>query len=83
MQYQQEEGGKIEREAIDKMNAINNRVKLFSKEFCEKNNIDILLIYSPMAPINYIEPNMDVTMEFTAYLNERQDEFQGELTEEK
>jgi aspartate carbamoyltransferase regulatory subunit len=58
-------------------------VKLFSKEFCEKNNIDILLIYSPMAPINYIEPNMDVTKEFTAYLNERQDEFQGELTEEK
>lgn len=83
MQYQQEEGGKIESEAIDKMNTINNRVKLFSKEFCEKNNIDILLIYSPMAPINYIEPGMDVTKEFTAYLNERQDEFQGELTETK
>lgn len=83
MQYQQEEGGKIEREAMDKMNTINNRVKLFSKEFCEKNNIDILLIYSPMAPINYIEPGMDVTKEFTAYLNKRQDEFQEELTETK
>lgn len=83
MQYQQEEGSKIEREAIDKMNTINNRVKLFSKEFCEKNNIDLLLIYSPMAPINYIEPGMDVTKEFTAYLNKRQDEFQEELTETK
>jgi Skp family chaperone for outer membrane proteins len=83
MQYQQEEGSKIEREAIDKMNAINNRVKLFSKEFCETNNIDLLLIYSPMAPINYIDPSMDVTKEFTAYLNQRQNEFQGELTEEK
>ncbi len=83
MQYQQDAGGKIEREAIDKMNTINNRVKLFSKEFCEKNNIDLLLIYSPMAPINYIEPTMDVTKEFTAYLNERQDKFQEELTDQK
>ena len=79
MQYQQEEGGKLEREAIDKMNTINNRVKLFSREFCEANNVDILLIYSPMAPINYIEPSMDITEEFTAYLNQRQEEFQGEL----
>lgn len=79
MRYQQEEGGKLEAEAMDKMQTINNRVKLFSKEFSEEHGIDILMIYSPMAPFNYINPAMDVTKEFTAYLNQRQEEFQKEL----
>lgn len=76
MQYQQTEGGKIEKETLDKLESISKKIEVFGKQFSEENNIDILLIHGKGGQINYISSAMDVTKEFTAFLNEHQEEIE-------
>lgn len=76
MQYQQTEGGKLEKETLDKLESISKKIEIFGKEFSEENNIDILLIHGKGGQINFINPGMDVTKEFTAFLNEHQEEIE-------
>ncbi len=73
-QFQESEGARIENERMQMMEALSNKMKLFSSDFCDENKIDILLIYAPGGQINFITPEMDVTKEFTAYLNQRQND---------
>ena len=77
--YQQNQGQALEKEAIDKMTVIGNKVEKFAKEFSQKNKIDILLIHGKGGQIGFIESNMDVTKEFVNYLNEKQAEIAKEL----
>ena len=77
--YQQNQGQALEKEAIDKMTVIGNKVEKFAKEFSQKNKIDILLIHGKGGQIGFIESNMDVTNEFVNYLNETQAEIAKEL----
>lgn len=76
MQYQQTEGGKLEKETLEKLESISKKIEVFGKEFSEENNIDILLIHGKGGQINFINPAMDVTKEFTAFLNEHQEEIE-------
>ena len=76
MQYQQTEGAKLEKETLDKLQAISKKIEVFGKQFSEENKIDLLLIHGQGGQINYIHPSMDVTKEFTAYLNEHQAEIE-------
>lgn len=79
VRYQQEEGAKIEKETFDKLEVIGNKIEAFSKEFCEQNNIDILLVHAKGGQFNYISPKMDVTREFTNFLNESQNKIKTDL----
>lgn len=79
MDFQQNQGQALEKEAVDKMTVIGNKVEKFAKEFSEKNKIDILLIHGKGGQIGYIVPSMDVTKEFVNYLNEKQAEISKEL----
>lgn len=72
MQYQQTEGAKLEEETYNKLEAIGNKIELFAKKYCEENDIDILMIYAKGGQFNYINASMDVTKEFTTYLNDQQ-----------
>lgn len=72
MQFQQTEGAKLEEEAYNKQEAIGNKIKLFGKKYSEENGIDILMIHADGGQINFINSAMDVTKEFTAYLNQQQ-----------
>jgi len=72
MQYQQTEGAKLEEETYNKLEAIGNKIELFAKKYCEENGIDILMIYAKGSQFNYINSSMDVTKEFTTYLNDQQ-----------
>jgi outer membrane protein len=72
MQYQQTEGAKLEEETYNKLEAIGNKIELFAKKYCEENGIDILMIYAKGGQFNYINSSMDVTKEFTTYLNDQQ-----------
>jgi Skp family chaperone for outer membrane proteins len=76
MQYQQTEGGKLEKETLDKLESISKKIEVFGKQFSEENNIDILLIHGKGGQINYISSAMDVTKEFTAFLNAHQEEIE-------
>jgi Skp family chaperone for outer membrane proteins len=79
MQYQEQEGAKIEKETLEKLESIGNKIEQFSKKYCEENGIDILLIYAKGGQFNYINPSMNVTTEFTAYLNQNQEQIQKEV----
>lgn len=79
MQFQQTEGAKLEEETYNKLEAIGNKIELFAKKYCEENNIDILMIYAKGGQFNYIHPSMDVTKEFTTYLNEQQNQLAEDI----
>ena len=79
MKYQEEEGAKLEKETLSKLESIGNKIEKFSKKYCEENGIDILLIYAKGGQINYITPKMNVTKEFTAYLNQNQERIKKEV----
>ena len=79
MDYQQNQGQALEKEAIDKMTVIGNKVEKFAKEFSQKNKIDVLLIHGKGGQIGFIDTSMDVTKEFVNYLNEKQAEIAKEL----
>jgi Skp family chaperone for outer membrane proteins len=77
--YQQNQGQALEKEAVDKMTVIGNKVEKFAKEFSQKNKIDVLLIHGKGGQIGFIESSMDVTKEFVNYLNEKQAEIAKDL----
>lgn len=82
-EFQQSRGQKLEEEALKKMEVISTKVKKFSEDFCLENKLDILFVYADGTQIKYITPSMDVTKEFTNYLNKRQSEIEKDIKGEK
>ncbi len=76
MQFQEKQGAILENETMKKLEAISKKIEVFGKQFCEENNIDILLIHGQGGQINFIHPSMNVTKEFTAFLNKHQKELE-------
>lgn len=74
MQYQQTKGVEIETETADQLKVIGNRVSEFGKEYSEKHGLDMLMIKASGGQFNYIHPSMDVTKEFTEFLNQKDKE---------
>jgi len=79
MQYQQTEGGRLEEESLKKTEALNKKIEALGKLYCEKNNIDILLIHGIGGQINFISNKMNVTSDFIRYLNENQATIEKDL----
>ena len=79
MQYQQTEGQRIEEQTMKSLEAINKKVELWGKKYCEKHHIDLLLIQGQGGQINYINKEMDVTKAFINFLNENQSQIEKEL----
>jgi outer membrane protein len=79
MQYQQTEGAKIEELAMKSLETVNKKIEALGKKYCEKHQIDILLMHGAGGQINYINERMDVTTEFVNFLNENQAQIEKEL----
>lgn len=79
MDYQQRNGAALEAETMNEMDAIGNKIQAFAQSYSEENGIDILLIHAMGGQLGYIHPSMDVTMEFTEYLNQKTAELLNEL----
>lgn len=77
--YQQTEGARIEKETMEKLDVIGKKIDGFGKKYCEEHGIDILMIYVKGGPFTYISSKMDVTKEFTAYLNQNEKQIQKEI----
>lgn len=82
MQYQQNEGARLEKETMEKLETISRKIEAFGKQFSEENGIDILLIHGPGGQINFISSAMDVTKEFTAFLNEHQEDIEKDANKD-
>jgi len=76
MQYQQETGSKLEKEMFDKLEVIAKKIQVYGEEYSKEHNIDILMVHGQGSQINFISDKLDVTKEFTAFLNEKQAEIE-------
>lgn len=81
MMFQQQKGAEIETKGYQIMEVIGNKIKAYSEEFSAEHGIDILFVYADGFQIKYINPSMDVTEEFTKFLNESEAELQKSLEE--
>ena len=72
MEYQQVQGAKLEEETMLKLEEISRKIEMLGKKYCELHKIDLMLIHGDGGQLNYINPSMDVTKEFIAFLNENQ-----------
>lgn len=81
MQYEQNQGKKIEEETYKLLEEIGKKIDGYSKEFAEKNKIDILLIQAGGGQFGYITPTMDVTTEFIEYLNANEEAIKADISE--
>ncbi len=79
MRYQEEQGRKIEEETVRELEDIGSKIAQFGKQYSEENGLDILMVKAGGGQFNYIHPSMDVTKEFTEYLNQKQAEIEADL----
>ncbi|MFM7724727.1 MAG: OmpH family outer membrane protein [Bacteroidota bacterium] len=79
VQYQQTEGARLEQESMKKIEQITKKIEVLGKAYCEKNNIDVLLIHGAGGQINYIDATMNVTTDFIRFLNENQASIEKDL----
>ena len=79
MEYQQVQGAKLEEETMVKLEEISKKIEVLGKKYCELHKIDLMLIHGDGGQLNYINPSMDVTKEFIAFLNENQASIEKDL----
>jgi Skp family chaperone for outer membrane proteins len=79
MQYQQQEGARLEKLTVTKLEAISKKIESFGKDFSKANQIDVLLIHGPGGQINFIDESMNVTAAFISYLNAHQADIEKAL----
>ena len=80
MQYQETEGGKLEKETLLKYDEISKKINNFSEDFCEIKNIDILLVHAIGGQFNFISDKLNVTEDFVNFLNKSQLSIENELS---
>ena len=71
-QLQQTKGASLEKETVDLLNVIGKKIEVSGKKYCDKYNIDILMVQSAGSQFNFINPTMEVTNEFIEFLNNEQ-----------
>lgn len=72
-EYQQNRGAELQKKMMDEMESISKKIDKFSNDYCEANNIDILIKRGVGGQFGYVHSSMDVTDEFIAYLNQEQE----------
>jgi outer membrane protein len=75
--YQQNEGEKLQKEAIEMQTVLQNKVNEFSKRYCEKYKIDMLIMHAPGGQFTYYNPKMDVTESFIGFVNAEQEKMEN------
>lgn len=70
--YQQTEGGKLQNDAMEMQTVLQNKMTEFSKKYCEKYKIDMLIMHAPGGQFSYYNPKMDVTESFIDFVNAEQ-----------
>ncbi|MDP4637823.1 MAG: OmpH family outer membrane protein [Crocinitomicaceae bacterium] len=79
MRYQQEQGSKLEEETMKKLDEISKKIIVLGEKFSKENKIDVFFMHGNGGQINYINPSMNVTKEFVAYLNQNQADIEKDL----
>lgn len=83
MQYQETEGGKLERETGELLSVIGKKIEEAAKKYSEEHQIDMLIMHGAGGQFVYLTPKMDVTTEFIEYLNQHQSEIEADMGKKK
>lgn len=83
MQYQENEGVKLERETGELLNVIGKKIEEAARKYSEKHGIDMLIMHGAGGQFVYVTPKMDVTTEFIEYLNQHQAEIESDMGTKK
>lgn len=79
MQYQESEGMKLEKETGELLGVISKKIEEAGKKYSQKHGLDILMMHSAAGQFIYVNPKMDATKEFIAYLNQHQSEIEADM----
>lgn len=82
MQVQQNEGGQLEQEQFEGNILLINKIEGYAKEFAEQKGYTIFLSKGTGGNVMFVDPSMDVTTEFIAYMNDQEDALNNSLSEE-
>ncbi|TXI84287.1 MAG: OmpH family outer membrane protein [Crocinitomicaceae bacterium] len=83
MQYQETEGMKLEKETGELLSVISKKIEQAGKKYSQKHGLDILMMHGAAGQFVYVNPTMDVTKEFIAYLNQHQSEIEADMGKTK
>jgi Skp family chaperone for outer membrane proteins len=83
MQYQETEGMKLEKETGELLSVISKKIEQAGKKYSQKHGLDILMMHGAAGQFVYVNPTMDVTKEFIAYLNQHQAEIEADMGKTK
>lgn len=83
MQYQESEGMKLEKETGELLSVISKKIEQAGKKYSQKHGLDILMMHGAAGQFVYVNPTMDVTKEFIAYLNQHQAEIEADMGKTK
>ncbi len=73
VQFQQSQGGALEKEALASNEALMKKMESAGKKYSEKYGIDILLVHGQGGQVNFIHPRMNVTKSFIDFLNHEEE----------
>lgn len=83
MQLQQTEGAELEKMNYELTLEIVSSLEKYAKEYAEKNGYTAIVNYVQGGQIMYIDPSLDITEDFTDYLNERTNSVKGFTPEDE
>ncbi len=83
MQYQETEGMKLEKETGELLGVISKKIENAGKEYSKKHGLDILMMHGAAGQFIYVNPSMDVTEAFIAYLNQNQAQVEADMGKKK
>lgn len=72
--FERQRGAELQKESMNYQNALMNKISEAGREFSEEHNLDMLFFYQKGGQITYISNAFDVTEDFIAFLNKREEE---------
>lgn len=83
MQIQQTEGAQLEKEQFDGNVLLINKIEEYAQEYAKKNGYTLFLSKSTGGNVMFVDPSMDVTSDFIAYMNQQEEVLNNSSTTEE
>lgn len=80
---QETEGADIERQNYEGNLAVIDKLEKYAKQYSEENGYTMMFAWQQAGQILYMEPSMDVTMDFINFMNEKEGDAPKADKEEK
>lgn len=79
---QETEGADIERQNYEGNLEVIEKLEKYAKEYAEDHGYTMILAWQQAGQILYIDPSMDITMDFINYMNEQEGDIEKKSDEE-